>query len=302
MISDNTQMQTHMSSSPSYPQCLADELAKFGLTPTADLEHDRERLHTARASQEAVNRQAERLAGVVRRWQRESQEQRASLPDLTIPEIYDMHARCVKFIADEIVLSRQRRLFEIDDHNKDILRFLLYYFNECPLAEDVFPGRGYKLHKNIMLQGGVGTGKTLIMQIFSEYLRRLHHPRYFRCVSVTEMVNYFTIHNNIDLFVYNEQQGDGFKIAPFHICLDDLGVENRPFYGIDTLTVCNDFLHARNELWSYAGPQDMRYTYLTTNLNNAQLKDLFDAKDDYGRIIDRFKTYNVIPLTGSSRR
>ena len=152
-----------------------------------------------------------------------------------------------------------------------------------------------------MLQGKKGTGKTLMMQIFSEYLKRTKNPRYFLNVSVTQMVNHFSLHNNIDLYTYNEEGSTGFQIKPIHLCLNDIGVENRPFYGIDTLTIVSDFLHARNELWTMA-ISDRKFAHLTTNLDNAKLTAMFNAKDAYGRLVDRFKTYNVIPLTGESRR
>ena len=76
------------------------------------------------------------------------------------------------------MLARQRRQFVIDDNNRSVIRFLLYYFNGCPLAEEVFPGRGTN-SQNIMLQGGVGVGKTMLMQVFSEYLMRIRSPRFF---------------------------------------------------------------------------------------------------------------------------
>ena len=153
-----------------------------------------------------------------------------------------------------------------------------------------------------MLQGGVGVGKTMMMQIFSEYLRITGNPRFFHNVSVTQMVNHYSIHNNIDLYTYNEEGSVGFKIEPLHLCLNDIGMENRPFYGIDTTTVVNDFLHARNELWGNLAISDRRFAHLTTNLDNNTLKAVFGAKDAYGRTVDRFKTYNVIPMSGKSRR
>ena len=94
---------------------------------------------------------------------------------LEIPEIYLAHSNLLIRIANK-VLAYQHRKFVVDDNNRDILRFMLYYFNDCPLAEEVFPGRGYKLHKHIMLHGYVGTGSTLQMEIFSEYLRYTGYP------------------------------------------------------------------------------------------------------------------------------
>lgn len=286
----------------SYPDCLIQELAKYGKQPTGDVEWDRAVLHKLQCDDANAIEPWLSLNNIVADATKEIQKAHIVAQDLTDPNVYQAHASLVMFVANEIVLKPQNRRFEIDEHNKDVLRFLLYYFNGCPLAEDVFPGRGYKLHKNIMLQGKKGAGKTLLMQIFSEYLRRTKNPRYFENVSVTQMVNHFSLYNNIDLYTYNEEGSTGFKIKPHNLCLNDIGVENRPFYGIDTLTVVTDFLHARNELWANQAISDRKFAHLTTNLDKAKLTAMFNAKDVYGRIVDRFKTYNVIPLTGDSRR
>ena len=284
------------------PECLIDELAKYGQKATGDLDWDRAVLHTLRTHELSNHEPWMTMHNLVILATDEMRKVKAKYADLTDENIYTAHVNFFMWIANNIVLAPQRRKFVIDDDNKDVLRFLLYYFNECPLAEEVFPGRGYKLHKNILLQGGVGVGKTLMMQVFSEYLKRINNPLYFFNVSVTQMVNHFSIYNNIDLYTYNESGSVGFQIKPIHLCLNDIGVDNKPFYGIDTLTVVNDFLHARNELWANLAVTDRRFAHLTTNLTDEQLRQKFGAKDDFGRVIDRFKTYNVIPLSGSSRR
>lgn len=285
-----------------YPQCLAESLAKFDVTPTGNIEWDRAMLLTYRNGEKSKSDALLTLSPVVKRMEADLSRHVNTFPDMSDPDVYDAHARLVVHIANNVVLAPQHRKFDVDEHNRDILRFLLYYFNESPLAETVFPDRGYKLHKNLCLQGGVGVGKTMLMQIFSEYLRRTGNPRYFLNVSVTEMVNYYTIHNHINGFLYNMQGSQSFQGNPVNLCLNDIGVENRPFYGIDTLTVTNDFLHARNEIWSNGSEYERKFAHLTTNLTTAQLKEKFGLKDAYGRIIDRFKTYNIIPLTGESRR
>lgn len=285
-----------------YPNCLRDELAKYDKKPTGNVEWDRAVLQVLRQHDRDKYEPWKALDKIVSDANKEIKRAQIEAQNLADPNIYQAHVSLVLFVANEIVLKPQNRRFEIDEHNKDVLRFLLYYFNGCPLAEDVFPGRGYKLHKNIMLQGKKGAGKTLLMQIFSEYLKRTKNPRYFENVSVTQMVNHFSLYNNIDLYTYNEEGSVGFHIKPHNLCLNDIGVENRPFYGIDTLTVVTDFLHARNELWANQAISDRKFAHLTTNLDNAKLTAMFNAKDEYGRIVDRFKTYNVIPLTGDSRR
>lgn len=283
-----------------YPDTLRIELAKYGVKPTGNLDWDQALLHTYRTRANDANAIAE-LNVVIERAENERKRALMARPDLSKPEVFEAHYRLLLYVANNIVLASQRRQFVVDDHNKQAIAFLLYYFNECPLAENIFPGRGYKLHKNIMLQGGVGVGKTMLMQIFSEYLRRTNNPRAFHNVSVTQMVNYYTIHNNIDRFLYNEENSKGFQINPVHLCLNDIGMDNRPFYGVDTTTIVHDFLHARNEIWTN-GDIEKRFAHLTTNLSIDALKKQFNLKDKYGRTEDRFKTYNVIPLSGGSRR
>lgn len=241
-------------------------------------------------------RQLFHLDTCINRACKEIQQRQHKSHDLSSTEVYNKHANTLVWVADNMVLAHQRRKFIIDDSNRDVLRFLLYYFNGCPLAEKVFPRRGYKLHKHIMLQGAVGTGKTMLMQIFSEYLRITENPRFFYNLSVTQMVNYYTLHNNLDRYTFNEEENRGFQCMPVNVCLNDIGVQSTKFYGTDTETLTNDFLHARNEIWT----NYHKMAHLTTNLTTEQLKQKY--KDGFGRLLDRFKTYNIIPLTGESRR
>lgn len=232
----------------------------------------------------------------IERAQKKMQQEQEKSQDLSVKDVFNAHANTLMWVANNVVLRHQRRKFIVDDNNRNVLRFLLYYFNGCPLAEGVFPGRGYKLHKHIMLMGAVGTGKTMLMQVFSEYLRITENPRYFHNLSITQMVNYYTLHNNLDRYTFYEEEKRGFQCTPVNICLNDIGVKSTKFYGIDTDTLTNEFLHARNEIWTAYH----KMAHLTTNLTTEQLQQKY--KDGFGRLLDRFKTYNVIPLAGESRR
>lgn len=227
---------------------------------------------------------------------REIDDKRRNLYNLADPVVYEQHSNFVVWVANNVVLANQNRKFVIDDNNKDVLRFMLYYFNGCPLAEKVFPDKKYKLHKHLLLMGKAGSGKTLLMQIFSEYLRLTRNPNAFHNLSMTQMVNYYTLHNNLDRYTYNEEENLGFRCQPVNICLNDLGVQTTTFYGMDTKLLADEFLHARNEVWT----NYHKMAHITTNLTIPQLKEKF--QDGFGRLLDRFKTYNVIELKGGSRR
>lgn len=283
-----------------YPSCLIEELGKYNLKPTGNFDWDKAMLQTMRyrASDKAMYAAME-LTNVIKKAEEDKQKSQEAYPDLTDNTVYEMHSRLFMYIANNIVMSSQHREFVIDDDNRLVIRFLLYYFNNCPLAEDVFPDRGYKLHKNIMLQGGLGVGKTMIMQCFSEYLKRINSPRYFHNLSVTQMVNYYTIHNNFDRYTFYEEDSKGFMPKPENVCLNDVGLnDDKIFYGMNTSVLTDDFLLARNDIW--AGWD--KFAHITTNLDEKALIARFTKGDKYGRLVDRFKTYNVIPVTGKSRR
>jgi hypothetical protein len=280
-----------------YPKTLADALAMYHKKPTGNVDWDQAVLASCRNKEKSSTTWLE-LHDVALKVNHDIEKARLASFDLQDEGIYKAHANLLLYIANNVVLARQRRQFVIDDNNRNVIRFLLYYFNGCPLAEEVFPGRGYKLHKNIMLQGGVGVGKTMLMQVFSEYLMRIRSPRFFYNLSVTQMVNYYTLHNNLDRFTFNEEENRGFQCTPVNICLNDIGIQDKTFFGMDTGLLTDEFLHARNEIWTQYG----KCAHLTTNLDDKALRKRFERNDGFGRLIDRFKTYNIIPMGGVSRR
>lgn len=109
------------------------------------------------------------------------------------------------------------------------------------------------------------------------------------------MMNYYKIHGHIDLYTYNENQSKGFKPNPFNICLNDIGLEteNQKSYGTSLDSVIDEFLYARYEIFQQYGKK----YHITSNLGIAEFKKRFGP-----RLVDRFKTFNVLPLCGESRR
>lgn len=267
----------------------------YGLPPQMIAQvNEKRRLDALRDEQMKIRASAQQVQLDMRKAAR-------SFPDLAVPEIFDLHWRFLCQVAEDIVLAPQRRKFVVDDHNKQIILFMLYYFNNCPLAEQVFPDKRYKLAKPLLVRGDKGVGKTFLMQLFSEYLRRTKNPNFFFNVSVTEMVNYYTINNNLNRYTYNDRSGtkedntfDGCR--PSNVCLNDVGLQTQTFFGQDGKKLVTEFLHARYEIWTQWNSRG----HLTTNLSvQALAKEFSDA---YGRTVDRLKSYNIIEMTGSSRR
>ena len=215
--------------------------------------------------------------------------------DLKQKEVYTAHAQFLTKCANDI-LSRQGRTFIVDEHNRDVLRFLLYYFNNCDECEKVFPKKDYKLGKQILLYGPPGVGKTFIMQAFGMYLKRIEHPYAFENVSLTQLMNHYHVNENIDRYTFNTG-GDSIEGRPFHICLHDIGVSTHRHYGTDPKVIIEEFLYSRNDIYISSGQR----AHLTTNLDKEDMRQLF--QDEHGRLSDRmFNTYNFIPLCGESRR
>lgn len=166
-----------------------------------------------------------------------------SVFDLSDEKEYVLHANIVKRIGD-ILMAKEFRAFEIDEHNQKILRFLLLYFNQSKEAEQIFPEENYKTYKQIMLVGNVGVGKTMLMQVFSQYLKLTSNPNTFFNVSVTEMINYYKVFNHLDKYTFNELSSEKkFNGNPVNLCLNDLGLNTHLHFGVDTKVLVDDFLY-----------------------------------------------------------
>lgn len=214
--------------------------------------------------------------------------------DLKNPNEFYAHRDLIKELGNNY-MGREFRKFEVDEQNAKILSFLLYYFNGCQYAEQVFPNEDYKVHKNLLLVGVPGTGKTMLMQIFADYLKLTNNPNAFENLSVTQMMNYYKLHGHIDMYTYNENQSKGFKPNPFNICLNDIGIEteNQKSYGTSLDSVIDEYLYARYEIYQ----NEFKKYHITSNLDAKEFKERFGK-----RLVDRFKGFNIIPLLGNSRR
>ena len=213
--------------------------------------------------------------------------------NLLSPTEYEKHLTLIKNIGDAL-LVREGKRFIIDESNADVIRFLLLYFNDYRECEQVFPNMNHVLEKNLIIVGEPGTGKTLLMEIFSKYLEVMKNRHHFKCTSMVVLMNYYKVHGHINKYTFNEDKENG-KCEPFALCLNDIGleVESQKSYGTTIRDVVDEFLYARYEICQ----QWYIRTYLTSNYDVEDFKQRFNY-----RINDRLKSYNLVPLTGRSRR
>lgn len=200
----------------------------------------------------------------------------------------------LKMLGDVRLASEGKR-FIIDEGNAEVIRFMLLYFNDHRECEQVFPDMNHSLEKNLLVVGEAGTGKSMLMEVFSDYLHYTKNRLSYKCTSMVRLMNYYKVNGHINKFTFNENKDEHNKAEPVALCLNDIGleVESQKSYGTDMRDVVDEFLYARYEIYQ----QWYLRTHLTSNYDVEDFKRRFNY-----RINDRFKSYNLIPLTGKSRR
>ena len=195
-------------------------------------------------------------------------------------------------MSDEEIENRKRLLyfierscipgFEVDDRNREVIKDLFFYFNGLEGNLD--------LNKGIWLSGDIGTGKSSLMFIMSEFKKKYFDG--FKVHICSKVSNDYAISGDLDKYTYNEK---GYLGVPVNMCFDELGRETLPanHYG-QKLNVMQHILHIRYSLWQSSGVK----TYITTN------DDAASIESKYGDFIrDRVREmFNIISLQGKSRR
>jgi len=165
--------------------------------------------------------------------------------------------------------------FQLTDENKTVLNDLLMYFI----------GRELDRNKGIWISGPVGTGKTLLFQIFKIYSSEILRKNSFIEQRYSELIAKF----NKDEF----EALSKYDISS--ILIDDIGVGqievNHFGNEINFIDLLIDFRYS-------ALKYKKKITHVTTNLYPNQFKDLVD-KRTFSRMQEMF---NLIELRGDDYR
>jgi DNA replication protein DnaC len=200
---------------------------------------------------------------------------------------YSSNELCQSFHA--FALSRKPN-YELTQSNEPVIKALVLYFARHE-ESTLNPNKG------IYLCGPVGTGKTTLMRLLSEWSKE----NKFLFVSCRDIQQEFARGGFECLLKYSKKsyrykQGTHSPAnGSIVYCFDDFGSEGRSkFYGND-VNVMEEIIQDRyNEFETYG-----MLTHATSNLKDGKL-----IQEIYGvRVRDRIRgMFNVIELTGESFR
>lgn len=133
---------------------------------------------------------------------------------------------------------------------------------------DYFTGNS---EKGLMLHGGVGSGKTYLMGLFS-----CNPKASYGVVSCREVSSLFTKegYESIRAFYYiSRGYKNYFSQTDYGKCFDDLGEEKNKKYFGNELNVMEEIIESR-----YNNKKLWQYTHITTNLNVDQIEEIYGKR------------------------
>ncbi|PNW27233.1 P-loop NTPase family protein [Formosa algae] len=193
--------------------------------------------------------------------------------------------------ANELLMKRENRKFEIDENNQYALDFFTSYFSDNNKLEKL----GGKPHKGIFLYGNYGTGKSLFFETLEKVYELYKNPKYrVKTIHTIELVdmarrefaNSHQLAPNDKSIIENYSRGS--------ILFEDLDAESK----INHFGNIKDIMSELIQLRYFNSRRAKCITHITSNLT------LEEVKARYGeRVSDRcYEMFNFINLSGDSRR
>lgn len=182
------------------------------------------------------------------------------------------------------ILDYYKSKYTIDDANKSVVENMCMYFTEEK-------GK-YDLNKGLMLIGGVGIGKTTLMEFF-----RRNQKASYRLMSCREIESDFSSEGekSVAYCSYNVQiatNSNPFGHQEIGFCFDDLGTEaNGKHFGKEKNVIAEIILNRYDNRLPY------HYTHLTTNLTAEEIRSQYGT-----RVTDRMREmFNIITFDKNAK-
>lgn len=200
--------------------------------------------------------------------------------------------RKIKRYSAEEIQEYLKQALTIDEANKEVVWLLCLYFSD----DQRFELEGFSLKKGLCLFGGVGVGKTTLMEKFFQNQRQSYSIRMCRQVE-----DEFAQRGDIVLREYaiakpspfDDRDPYGHQILGY--CFDDLGTEPpSKYYGKNTDVMAEVLLNRYDRRIPFI------QTHVTTNLSTDEINQRYGS-----RVSDRMEEmFNMIvfPVGAKSRR
>lgn len=185
----------------------------------------------------------------------------------------------------EYIFDLFEKTYTVDDDNIDIILNLCRYFTN----DKTFQG---DLNKGLLLVGGVGIGKTTLMQFFKR-----NQKFSYRLMSCREIESDFSLEGekSVSYCSYNvpiATNSNPFGHQEIGFCFDDLGTEaNGKHFGKEKNVMAEIILNR------YDNQLPGHCTHITTNLTAEQIKAQYGT-----RVTDRMREmFNIITFDSKAK-
>lgn len=191
------------------------------------------------------------------------------------------------YTAEEIK-SFLEKVITIDEFNERVVGMLCLYFS----GDERFNSDGYDLNKGLCLFGGVGVGKTTLMEKFFQNQRQSYIIKMCRAVE-----DEFATTGDIVLREYGIARqcavnGDPYGHQTLGYCFDDLGTEPPSKYYGKNVDVMAEIILNR-----YDNRIPFNQTHITTNLSTDEIISRYGS-----RVADRMQQmFNMIAFSPKAK-
>lgn len=190
-----------------------------------------------------------------------------------------------------LCLLKEKRTFEIDEDNHQILEFLFAYFSNSESLEKKYNGR---MNKGILLFGKIGVGKSFVFEIL-----HMLHQKYNYAGFAVKNVSTLSLMDETIRYLSNPAlaQNDKTlyqKYSKSTIHFEDLGKERKINHFGNSIEIMDEYLLLRYNEFRRSGLR----TYITTNLSLKEIEKRYSPQ-----LYDRFfQMFNILEMPGKSRR